>query len=262
MPDFESESPEIQPPSITAVPVTVSDVPQFSTAEYAHIPGTERCKICSNLLSSQYYRINGLMACANCAQQSQAGQPADSHVAFARGLLFGIGGAVLGLILYSTVAIVTGWTIGYVALAVGWLVGKGIQKGSHGLGGRRYQVAAVLLTYAAISLSSIPLMISYAIKDKPAKAPQGSSTANSSRNSSEDESSSTSSPKPAEKGNFGALLGQLALFGLASPFLGLFSNPASSAIGLFILFIGLRIAWNLTTARGLDVDGPYAVGAA
>jgi hypothetical protein len=36
-------------------------------------------------------------------------------------------------------------------------VGKGIQKGSNGLGGRRYKIAAVALTYAAISFSAIPV---------------------------------------------------------------------------------------------------------
>jgi len=48
------------------------------------------------------------------------------------------------------------------------------------------------------------------------------------------------------------------MIGLASPFLAL-TNPVQGAIGLFILFIGLRIAWQLTQARSLSVDGPYSV---
>ena len=61
------------------------------------------------------------------------------------------------MIVYATFTIVTICTIGYIALAVGWLVAKAIMKGSNGIGGRRYQVAAVLLTYAAISLAAVPI---------------------------------------------------------------------------------------------------------
>jgi hypothetical protein len=239
--------------------VQVPETPQFSTAEYAHIPGTERCRICSNLISGQYFRVNGQMACATCAQQAQNGQPADSHAAFLRGLLLGIGGAVVGLILYSTVAIVTGWTIGYVALAAGWLVGKGISKGSNGMGGRRYQIAAVALTYLAISFSAIPIGISYAIKNAPVKAhhatPADGSTTADSRAQDSDAS------KPAASGgdvHLGALLGQLALMGVASPFLEL-QDPVHGAIGLVILFVGVSIAYRLTASKPLAVDGPYSV---
>src|SRR5579859_3140606 len=156
MPDFlEDQTPDRL--SVVIPPSVPSGTPQFSTAEYAHIPGTERCRICSNLVSGEYYRINGQMACATCGGQATAGQPTDSHAAFLRGLLLGIGAALLGLILYATVTISTGWSIGYVALGVGWLVAKAITKGSNGLGGRRYQITAVLLTYAAISMAAIPI---------------------------------------------------------------------------------------------------------
>jgi len=147
-------------------------MPQFTTAEYAHIPGTDRCRFCNNLIAADYYRINDTMACPDCAAQARAGQPEHSHAAFLQGLLFGSGGAIIGLIVYATVAIATGWTIGYVALAVGWLVGKGIIKGSKGMGGRRYQITAVALTYAAISLAAVPIGISYAMKETPAKPAQ------------------------------------------------------------------------------------------
>jgi hypothetical protein len=45
--------------------------------------------------------------------------------------------------------------------------------------------------------------------------------------------------------------------GLASPFLALV-DPLHGAVGLFILFIGLRIAWRMTKARPLSVYGPYS----
>ncbi len=42
--------------------------------------------------------------------------------------------------------------------------------------------------------------------------------------------------------------GQLVLWGIASPFLQLRSG-VSGAIGLVILFVGLRIAYRITAAR-------------
>ena len=56
------------------------------------------------------------------------------------------------------------------------------------------------------------------------------------------------------------LLGQLLLFGLASPFLEL-QNPGSGLLGLVILFVGLSIAFRMTAAKPLEVDGPYSVTA-
>jgi hypothetical protein len=251
MPQFPDEPTPGQPSAITPSR-ELSEVPQFSTAEYA---GTEHCRICNRLLDAEYYRVNGQMACKICALQASEGQPTDSHAAFLRGLLLGIGGAIIGLVLYSTVAILTGWTIGYVALAVGWLVGKGMIKGSNGLGGRRYQIAALVLTYFAISLAAIPIGISYAIKHQhPAVKKQTSDNSFPG-----DAQSSQPAPTPKREIHVGPLLGQLALWGLASPFLEFTANPASAAIGLFILFIGLRIAWTMTAAKPLAVEGPYSL---
>ncbi|HEY1925013.1 MAG TPA: hypothetical protein VGG58_07155 [Candidatus Acidoferrum sp.] len=82
-----------------------------------------------------------------------------------RGLLFGIGGAILGLVIYAGFGIVTGLMLGYISLAVGYIVGKAIMKGTNGIGGRRYQIAAMALTYAAVSLSVIPIGISQIIQE-------------------------------------------------------------------------------------------------
>jgi hypothetical protein len=142
------------------------------------------------------------------------------------------------LILYSTVAIVTGLMIGYVSLAVGYIVGHAIKKGSGGRGGRRYQIAALALTYFAVSMSAIPIMIAQQIKEKPVQTEQ------------------SSSPKNDEAPSVGKGLVILLLYGLASPFLEL-SSPFSGLLGLVILFVGLRIAWQTTAGVALAIDGPF-----
>lgn len=93
--------------------------PQFQTAEYTGASGNDRCSMCKETVGTNYYRLNGAMACAACAEKAKFELPRDSHAAYMRGLLFGVGAAIAGLILYSTVGIVTGLEIGYVSLAVG-----------------------------------------------------------------------------------------------------------------------------------------------
>lgn len=234
-------------------------VPQFSTAEYAHVPGTERCGMCSNLIGGEYFRVNGLMACPRCAAEARDGQPRDSHVAFTRGLVLAAGAALAGLVAYAAFTIITGLYIGYIALGVGWLVAKAMKKGSHGLGGRRYQVAAVLLTYAAISLAAVPIGISYAVKHARAQKQAARQTLSAAPDGA-DHGSEQQVTKRQLPAGMGALALRLLFVGLASPFLEM-RDPVHGLIGLVILFVGLRIAWQLTASAPLEVDGPYAPGA-
>jgi hypothetical protein len=57
--------------------------------------------------------------------------------------------------------------------------------------------------------------------------------------------------------SIGSAIGMLTLAGLASPFLEL-QDPLHGAIGLIILFVGIRIAWKLTAAAKLDILGPFS----
>jgi hypothetical protein len=239
-------------------------IPQFGTAEYQTHSGVESCKSCKQPLTGRYFRINGSRACEHCTEQLKTQLPKDSHAAFVRGLLFGLGGAILGLILYSAFGILTGIVIGYISLAVGFIVGKAIRFGAGGVGGRRYQIAAVLLTYAAVSMSAIPMGIHQYMQDKKTQPPTRQVQSPSSPPaSSPDAAASAASPAapqaPAQKANLGGALFGLALLGLASPFLEL-ASPVSGVIGLVILFVGIRIAWQLTAGPKVDILGPFTVG--
>jgi hypothetical protein len=206
------------------------------------------------------------MACGKCAAQARDGQPADSHAAFLRGLLLGGGAAVVGLILYATFTILTDLYIGFIALGVGWLVGKAMMKGSNGMGGRRYQITAVLLTYFAISVAEVPIWIAYSLKHPTPNNAQTQRAAGSAGDtSSPGDNAADQSQAPAQapskaKPNPLKLLTQLVFIGLASPFLEL-RDPMHGIIGLVILFVGLRIAYSMTAAKPLEVDGPYPLTA-
>jgi hypothetical protein len=204
---------------------TNSPVPQFATAEYANQTGAATCKACGKALGTSHYRVNGVVTCAHCAERIKENLPEDSHAAFVRGITFGVGGAVLGLVLYVAFALTTGLEIGFVSLAVGYIVGKAIVMGSKGQGGRRYQVAALMLTYMAVSLSAVPVALYQ---------------------------------HTAETGvpSFDiARVGALVLLGLAAPFLDL-SDLTHGVIGLIILLVGIRIAWRLTAGKRVNIIGP------
>jgi hypothetical protein len=217
-----------------------SAVPQFATAEYSSQSGTTACKSCGKPIGGDQYRVNGVPVCASCVQRIKQKLPKDTHSAFVRGVLFGVGGAILGLGIYVAFALATGLIAGIVSLAVGFIVGKAITTGSGGAGGRRYQIAAVLLTYMAVSLAAVPIVISQHMKQKSTQ--QAAQT------------SDTAAPSAPKMGPLKAL-GMLTLVGLASPFLGL-SNPMQGVIGLVILFVGIRIAWRMTAARPVNIIGP------
>jgi hypothetical protein len=237
--------------------------PQFNTAEYASAPGSERCASCQQAISNSYYRINSSLACESCAERVKTQQPKDSHAALARGIIFGIGGAIAGLIIYSAFGIITGLEIGYVALAVGWLVGMAIKKGSKGIGGRRYQIAAVALTYLAVSFSAIPIGISAYMKEQKtsqsAAAPSTAGTSGTAQASSS--AASTASPAPETTAPaLGSVIPKLLFLGVTAPFSEL-QEGVPGIIGLVILFVGMRIAWKITSSPPLEILSPFPVTA-
>jgi hypothetical protein len=227
--------------------------PQFGTAEYTGQPGNDHCQFCHLPIVGPYYRVNSAMTCPSCAEKTQGELSADTHAAYMRALLFGAGAAVLGMILYATFAITTGIVIGYAALAVGWLIGKAMIAGSNGVGGRRYQIAAVLLTYAAVSTAAIPIWIHYAGGHKTQSHKQQAETTQQPDDLDAAPQSSTRQTQPSRAYAIGMLIG----LGLASPFLDLASNPLGGLIGLVILFVGMKFAWRFTAAKPIQVNGPF-----
>jgi len=199
--------------------------PQFGTAEYRTKPESTRCQFCQQPLSGPYYRVNAAVACPGCAEKMRSEIATDKHAAYVRALTYGIGAALVGLIGYAVIAILLeGWVISYMSIGVGWIVGTAMMKGSNGVGGRRYQIAAALLTYAAVSMAEVPIWIHFA------HAPV----------------------------NLGTWLGRAALMGLASPFTQLSGNLFWGTMGLLILFFGMRIAWRIAAGRPFGVYGPFA----
>ncbi len=218
-------------------------MPQFATAEFAPDSPAMTCAACRRPIAGSYFQVNGAQVCPECATKIQEQMPQDSHAAFVRAVLFGIAGALIGFAIYVIFALVTGLVIGWISVAVGFIVGKAMNLGSRGVGGRRYQLAAVLLTYLAVSMSAVPIAIHQMRLRHQAQA-QSSDTA----------------AAHANHMNVAKAIGVLALLGVASPLLDL-QNPVHGLIGLVILFVGIRFAWRFTAGRSIRVSGPHVPAA-
>lgn len=222
-------------------------MPQFATAEFAPSAATLACAACKQPITGQFFKINGSPTCAECTGKIRAQVPKDSHAAFARALVFGMAGAVAGFALYVICALTTGLVIGWVSLAVGFIVGKAMSFGSGGVGGRRYQITAVLLTYLAVSMSAVPIAIHQSRQHQAQVRAQA-------------QSGEKAAVANSQHMSLARALGVLTLLGVASPFLDL-QNPVHGLIGLVILFVGIRFAWRFTAGPTLDVSGPHAPSA-
>jgi hypothetical protein len=212
-------------------------------------PAAETCAACKQLISGEHFKVQNHVICSACAAKIRAGQQSQQPVPLLRAVIYGVGAALAGCLLYAIV-LAMGVQIGIVALAVGWMVGKAIRHGSYGTGGRAQQILAVGLTYFAISTSFIPASFfigaKHAIEAKSASQKPAAPMVQ--------EQAAT----PREPISTGKALAGLALFAVVSPFLELKDSPVGGLISLFILFIGLQRAWALTARHEIIVTGPYS----
>lgn len=213
-------------------------------------PAERSCAACKQLIPGEYYQVQNHVICPQCAERIRAGQRTQQPVSLVRPVIYGVGAALAGCILYAIV-LAMGVQIGIVALAVGWMVGKAIRHASYGTGGRAQQILAVVLTYFAISTSFLPAAFfigaKHAAEARPAAKSQTAPPVVHDRATTTRESISP-----------GKAIAGLAVFMVISPFLELKNSPVGGLISLFILFIGLQRAWALTARHEIMVAGPYS----
>src|ERR1700722_12267651 len=208
-------------------------------------PTAKSCAACKQLITGEYYQVQNQVICPSCAAKIRTGQQSQRPVPLFRAVIYGIGAALAGCILYA-IPLALGFQIGIVALVVGYMVGKAIRHASYGTGGRAQQVLAVALTYLAISASIVPAIFFMGIK----QAAAAHSTAKT-------QPVKPLIVQPAKPTRSPVKLGAvLALLSIVSPCLQVRNSPVGGLISLFILFIGLQRAWVLTARHEIMVTGP------
>jgi len=254
-------------------------------------PGASRkdlCQKCGQPLEHWYFRVNGAMHCLPCAKSERNMAPRDSEAAYTRAVLFGGGVAVAVFFLYVALGIATGLVFEYSAFVLGWAIAKMMMIGSKGVGGRRYQWTALILTYATVSMAAVPIAIDYqsrrdaAIRAQAqavnldeeqqrleeefgsgASRPLSSATGTEQKNSGRLANGSDARAKGRTSGIVArpvvtpaAAFGSLVILGLFSPILQL-ALPLQGGISLLLLIMGIVIAWRTTAAKRMEITGPF-----
>ena len=219
---------------------------QFRKAEHARDPASgPQCLSCKRATGPNYFQVNGQTVCGACAAAIESGQKTTSRGLLLKGLLYGVGAALAGSILYATVAIITGFQLALIAILIGYMVGKSIHKAAGG--GRPQQITAVILTYLSISSSYVPLVI-YQFGKHPSTQ---STTANEGKSGTVITAPQVTRPSVP----LSSTLVALASLAVAGPFMAL--RNSSGLLSLVIIFFGLQRAWRLTGRPILVLSGPY-----
>jgi hypothetical protein len=152
--------------------------------------------------------------------------PAVLGESFAWGIVGGIAGAIAGAILYVAFIEATHFRIGYLSVAVAFLVAKGMMVASKAKGGFQYQVTAVALTCVAVAVGNAA-MLYVAISQK----------------------------REIVLSLHSILV--LLKYGAEDPILRFQTSGARAVIGLVILYVGLRAAWRMTSGNPEAMSHPF-----
>jgi hypothetical protein len=142
------------------------------------------------------------------------------------GIVGGIAGAIMGAMVYVAFIGITHFRIGYLSIAVAYLVAKGIMMASRAKGGFEYQVTAVVMTCAAVAVGNAAMLYV-----------------------------SISGKRPIELSLHNILV--LLKYGAEDPILRFQTSGARAIIGLVILYVGLRAAWRMTSGDPEAMSHPF-----
>jgi len=224
---------------MSSSPSDPSDELQFQTVEPVH-PGVSltsgrSCVVCRRPIQSMYFAVRDKTLCPDCARMVQAGPPGSQVARFMKALTYGSVAALAGAVVWGAIEYFSGYEVGIVAVALGFITGKAVRKGSGGRGGRGYQITAVLLSYTSIALAHIPIVYS-ALGNAATRHPSHRS------------------------GPLHDLLVAIftVLVSFAVPVLTARENP----IGLLLVGFALWEAWKFTRFYPIPLTGPYQVAPA
>ena len=219
------------------------------------------CGLCQKDLGPHYWRWQQRVVCASCRNQLEGTlAKSRSGASFAKALLLG-GLTALGCgIAYAVFAAIANMRLALITIGIAFLVANVIRKASSGVGGLRFQVLAVVLTYVAGTMGYIPDIFKAISSDAKSHAAQTQSTTPAASKEADGKDGEVEGA-PGDRHNAvdaGGLLGAIAILGgivLASPFLTFTESP----IGMLIILFGLWEAWKRSRGVPLILDGPYNV---
>ncbi len=235
---------------------------QFDRAEFTTSPASSvTCASCNQSIIQSYYEAGGKTICSTCRESLASAEGSGGVTRFLRALIVGFGAAIIGSIVWWGVRKLTGYEIGLISIGIGIGVGRAVRWGGRNRGGWRYQLLAVLLTYASIAGNYMPDVVTQIGKDVEASnvgtkivkdAPSAPAAAGKST------PVKASASESIGFGDFILGVGAIFLMAAAAPFFG----GAGNIIGLLIIGFGLWEAWKTNRRVELVINGPYSIAPA
>ncbi|HEV3190757.1 MAG TPA: hypothetical protein VGY54_09695 [Polyangiaceae bacterium] len=225
----------------------------FDRATYAKGEGAA-CTSCKGPLGGSYWKWQQHVVCAGCREGLQRSlAQSQSPARLAKAVMVGGGTALACGAAYAVVTAATNVRFALATIGIAFVIAKVVRQASGGIGGVRFQVVAVALTYLAATMGYIPEIWAGITGNSHAKA-----DARHSDHSGDGAAADAEPDQPKAQLRAGALVYALAvLVGimLSAPFLTFTQSP----LGLLIVFFGLWEAWKLSRGPPLELEGPYRV---
>lgn len=123
----------------------------FETADFQDQGSAAACVVCKTPIHAAYWEANGQLVCERCrhALEQEFGGEVSAGL-YLRAAVLGGGAALLGAIGWLAITFFSGYELGIIAIAIGWLVGKAVSIGTKRRGGPPARAMAVGFSYLAI----------------------------------------------------------------------------------------------------------------
>lgn len=194
----------------------------FQRADYTGKPiYLDHCVFCTRAIDGEFYRTNGDLTCTVCATQLQSVLPTPTRKTFWRSIGYGgvvaVGASLAYLLLFRLLMrFGTADLAPVAAIPVGYAIGHAMRWAGPSARGRRFQLTAAFLTYAAVATAHAAATLP--LRGAPIFA------------------------YPA-----------LILAPIAWLFFG---RSQEALYLLFFIAIGIRWTWNLLQPHGIKITGP------
>jgi len=233
---------------------------QFEHATYDQAKPALACGTCGKPVEGEYWQWIGRVTCARCRDGVHALEArARSPQTFARAAIVGAATALGCGVAYGLFVAVSHMQIALITIGIAYVVASVIRKATGNVSGRRYQVLAVALTYAASTMGYAP-----ELWREVAHGPDGQAHAEVAPDAGDVPSASGPQDRGSPTGRpavpplaFAKFVASVTLLLLAAPFLAARGAP----IGLLIVGFGLWEAWRRAKGLPMEVTGPYRVTA-
>ena len=235
------------------------------------------CAQCATPITDRYFTLGSHVLCESCHHAFQnAKAPGNAASRFFGAAAIGTTAAAIGCALWMLVTELTGYEIGLIAIAVGYLVGMAVHIGSRRVGGVAYQLLAVFLTYSAIVMTYVPMIANEFMTNEGLQQEARAALSDDSQTTFSDDSQTTlpgdrteddtanSAPSadagedletPAVEPGADELAAWVAAIPIAYmlPFLMGFEN----AIGILIIGFALWQAFRMNARAKIELQGPF-----